>query len=179
MDNSVEAMNNKPELAVQRGGDQVVFINYDPFVGFLSGRYCSSGIDEGQWNGANRYFLFFYEMDTSDTPPNDNPYNDELRHRDTPYHDELKHRDTTLPANDTTDAVIGSWIQQTLEQYPNVQLNDDVAISDLDKLIAQEKDSFNKQRRKKRGPLKWRPKFALKPRDKRALYGGRSVSGQE
>lgn len=30
---------------------------------------------------------------------------------------------------------------------------------------------------KKRGPLKWRPKFALKPRDKRAPDGGGSVSG--
>lgn len=88
MNNLVDAMNNKLELAVQRGGDQVVIISYDPFVGFLSGRYCSPGIDEGQGNGANRDFLFFYEMHTSDTPfmpPNDNPYNDELRRRDTSY----------------------------------------------------------------------------------------------
>ena len=169
MNNLVDAMNNKLELAVQRGGDQVVFINYDSYVGSLGGRYCSPGVDEGKGNGANRDFLFFYEMHTSDTPfmPPD----------DDPYHDELRRRDTTLPANETTDGEIGSWIQQTLEEYPNAQLNDDVANSDLDSSVAQEKESLHKQRMKKRGPLTWTPRVLLKPRATGVPYSGAEVSG--
>lgn len=173
-------MNSKLQAAVQRGGDQVVFINYDTYVGTLSGRYCSPGVDENKGNGANRDLLFFYEMKTSDTPfmpPNDDPYHDELRRRDAPYHDELKRRDTTLPANETTDGEIGSWIQQTLEQYSNAQLNDDVANSDLDSSVAQEKSSLHKQRVKKRGPLTWTHRNPLQPRATKAPYGSGSMSG--
>lgn len=173
-------MNSKLEVAVQRGGDQVVFINYDSYVGSLSGRYCSPGVDEGKGNGANRDYLFFYEMKTSDTPfmpRNDDPYHDELRRRDTPYHDELKRRDNTLSANDNIDGEIGSWIQQTLEQNSNAQLNDDVANSDLDSLVAQEKNSPHEQRMKKRGPLTWTPRIPLKPRATRARYSSGSASG--
>ena len=169
MNSLVDAMNSKLEAAVQRGGDQVVFINYDSYVGSLNSRYCAPGVDENKGNGANRDYSFFYEMKSSDTPfmpPNDNP-----------YHDELKRRDTTIPANDTTDGEIGSWIQQTLEQYSNAQLNDDVANSDLDSSVAQEKTSLHKQRMNKRGPLTWTPRSPWQKRATSVPYGSGSVSG--
>lgn len=171
-------MNSKLQAAVQRAGDQVVFIDYDPLVGSLNGRYCSPGVDENKGNGANRDYLFFYEMKTSDTPfmpSNDNPYHDELRRRDTPYHDELKRRDTTIPDNETTDGEIGSWIQETLEQYHNAQLNEDVVNSDLDSSVAQERNSLRKQRMKKRGPLKWTPRHSLQPRATKVQHGSASI----
>ena len=170
MNKLVDAMNNKVQAAVQRGGDQVVFIDYDPYVESTVGRYCVPGVDEDKGNGANRAFSFFYEMKTNDTPfmpPLEDPY----------LHDELRRRDTTIPSDETTDGEIGSWIEQTLQQYSDVQLNDDVASSDLDSSVAKEKSSIHNQRMKKRGPLTWKHRVSLQPRTRTSPSGSGNVSG--
>ncbi|KAI9829474.1 MAG: hypothetical protein M1819_006294 [Sarea resinae] len=121
MNDLVDSVNTKIEEAVQRGGDQVVFVDYDPYVGYLNGRYCLPGTNEDKGNAANRNLLFFYEMKTSDTPL--------LESGEDPWKEELRRRDTGsggLPANATIDGEIGSWILQTLQQNPDAQLNNDV-----------------------------------------------------
>ena len=125
MNDLVVALNGKLQAAVQRAGNQVVLIDYDKYVGFLGGRFCLPGVNEDIGQGANRDYLFFYEMKTSDTPwmsPNDDPYHDELRRRDAP----------AIAPKDTLDGEIGSWIQDTINQNPNAQLNGDVANADLE-----------------------------------------------
>ena len=142
MNDLVVDMNSKLQAAVQRGGDQVVFVDYDAYVGFLGGRYCLPGVDEDKGNGANRDYAFFYQMKTADTPfmpANDNPYHDELRKRD----------NSTEASEGTIDAEIGSWMAETIQQNPSAQLNDDVANSDLDASVATEEH----KRMKKRSPL--------------------------
>ncbi len=156
MNDLVNDMNSKIQAAVQRGGDQVVFIDYDAYVDLLGGLYCLPGVDEDKGNGASRNVLFFYQMKTKDTlfmPTNDDPYHDELKRRENP----------TVAAQDTIDGEMGSWIQQTLQQNPNAQLNDDIANSDLDSAVASEVHSL--QKAKKRGPS---PK-PVKARDARHL----------
>ena len=169
MNKLVDAMNNKIQAAVQRGGDQVVFINYDPYVESTVGRYCVPGVDEDNGNVANRSYSFFYEMKTSDTTfmsPLEDPY----------LHDELRRRDTTIPGDETTDGEIGSWIEQTLQHYSDAQLNDDVANSDLDSSVAKEKSSIHSQRMKKRGPLTWTNRVPLQPRATNMPSGSGVVS---
>ena len=43
MNDLVVAMNAKLKAAVQRGGDQVAFIDYDGYVDLLGGRFCMPG----------------------------------------------------------------------------------------------------------------------------------------
>ena len=145
MNDLVISVNSKISAAVQRAGDQVVFIEYDDYVGFLGGRYCLPGVNEDKGQGANRGFLFFYESKTVDTPfmpPNDDPYSDELRRRNTSP-------STVAPVN-TTDGQLGSWMQQTMEQNSYPALNDDVANSDLDTSVANEEKIL---KARKRSPL--------------------------
>ena len=145
MNDLVISVNSKISAAVQRAGDQVAFIDYDDYVGFLGGRYCLPGVNEDKGQGANRDYLFFYEMKTNDTPfmpPNDDPYHDELRRRDA-------NLSTVAPA-DTIDGQLGSWMQQAMEQNSNPALNDDVANSDLDTSVANEEKSL---KARKRSPL--------------------------
>lgn len=59
MNDLVNDMNSKIQAAVQRGGDQVVFIDYDAYVDLLGGLYCLPGVDEDKGNGASRNVLFF------------------------------------------------------------------------------------------------------------------------
>lgn len=88
MNDLVDAMNAKVKEAVDRAGPQVVFIDYDPYVGYLNGRYCLPGSDESNKDkslGANRDLLFFYEMSTQDTPimaPGEDDWRSGLRRRD-------------------------------------------------------------------------------------------------
>lgn len=145
MNDLVVRFNSKISAAVQRAGDQVAFIDYDDYVGFLGGRYCLPGVNEDKGQGANRDYLFFYEVKTTDTPfmpPNDDPYHDELRRRDA-------NSSTVAPA-DTISGQLGSWMQQTMEQNSNPALNDDVANSDLDISVANKEKSL---KAKKRSPL--------------------------
>ncbi len=135
MNDLVNDMNSKIQAAVQRGGDQVVFIDYEAYVDLLGGLYCLPGVDEDKGNGASRNVLFFYQMKTKDTPfmpTNDDPYHDELKRRENP----------TVASQDTIDGEMGSWIQQTLQQNLNAQLNDEVANSDLDSAVASEVHSL-------------------------------------
>ena len=46
MNDLVDAMKQKLSEAVKRAGDSVVFIDYDPYVGDLSGRFCLPDVDE-------------------------------------------------------------------------------------------------------------------------------------
>ena len=45
MNNLVNDVNGKLQEAVHRAGSQVIFIDYDAYVGFLGGRYCFPGVD--------------------------------------------------------------------------------------------------------------------------------------
>ena len=142
MNDLVIGVNSKISAAVQRAGDQVVFIDYDDYVGFLGGRYCLPGVNEDKGQGANRDYLFFYEMKTNDTPfmpPDDDPYHDELRRRDA--------NSSTVAPIDTIDGQLGSWMQQAMEQNSNPALNDDVANSDLDTSVANEEKSLKARKR--------------------------------
>ena len=128
MNDLVVAWNGKLQAAVQRARSQVVFIDNYKYVDFLGGQYCLPGVNEDKGQGANRDYLFFYEMKTSDTPwmpPNDDPYHDELRRRDA----------QALAPQDTLDGEVGSWIQDTINQNSNAQLNDDVANADLESSV--------------------------------------------
>ena len=64
---------------------------------------------------------------------------------------ELKRRDSlhVSPAT-TVEGEIGSWIAQTLQQYPDAKLNDDVANSELDASVDKEKHT---RKARKRAPL--------------------------
>lgn len=142
MNDLVINVNSKISAAVQRAGDQVAFIDYDDYVGYLGGRYCLPGVNEDKAQGANRDYLFFYEMKTKDTPfmpPNDDPYHDELRRRDA--------NSSTVAPIDTLDGQLGSWMQQAIEQNSNPALNEDVANSDLDTSIANEEKSSKARKR--------------------------------
>ena len=130
MNSLVVKMNNALQAAVQRAGDQVVFVDYDDYVGYLGGRYCLPGVDENMGNGANREVLFFYEMKTTDSPFMPKGDTD-------PYHDDLKRRNSpTLAAEDTLDGEIGNLIHQTIVANQDAKLDDAVANSDLDASVA-------------------------------------------
>ena len=170
MNDLVINVNSKISAAVQRAGDQVAFIDYDDYVGFLGGRYCLPGVNEDKGQGANRDYLFFYEMKTNDTPfmpPNDDPYHDELRRRDA--------NSSTVAPVDTIDGQLGSWMQQAMEQNSNPALNDDVANSDLDTSVANEEKSL---KARKRSPLPFN-RFRAHEDDelKPHLYPRAQVSG--
>lgn len=42
------------EAAVEKAGDQVQFVNYDPYVGRYNGRYCELGVDESSEKSNSR-----------------------------------------------------------------------------------------------------------------------------
>lgn len=42
------------ELAVKNAGDNVMFVNYDEYVGHFKGRYCENGIDEASTESNTR-----------------------------------------------------------------------------------------------------------------------------
>ncbi|GAB7355672.1 hypothetical protein MBLNU459_g6378t1 [Dothideomycetes sp. NU459] len=131
-------MNSKIEEAVQRAGSQVTFVNYDQYLDYFDGRYCTADVDESGATGANRPFLFFYEMKTNDEPflpVNYDPGNP---------HDELRRRDD-LSLNETLDATIGDWIVQTLDQYPDAELDDSIVNPDLDTEVNNAKTELRKR----------------------------------
>jgi len=68
MNQLVDNVNAKILAAVQAAGEQVVFVNYDPYVTFFNGRYCENGVNEPD---GSRLGLFFYESFTVD-PGEDN-----------------------------------------------------------------------------------------------------------
>jgi hypothetical protein len=115
MNSLVEAMNTALSSAVQRAGSQVHFIDYDNDVGVSRGRYCQPGQDEGNGRGANLEDLFFYEMDSQDSPW--------LEVGDAHYHDELKRslieEDGVMPMNDTLGGMYGALIQKAIDESIN------------------------------------------------------------
>ena len=137
-------LNSKISAAVQRAGDQVVFVDYDDYVGLLGGRFCEPGVDESKGNGANRDYLFFYESKSTDTPffePNYDP------------HDELRRRDgNSNPPTiaDPPDAEVGDWMSDYINANSNPQLNEDVSNSDLDNAVRTEEQS---KKARKRSPI--------------------------
>ena len=146
MNRVVVKMNNALQAAVQRAGDQVVFVDYDDYVGFLGGRYCLPGVDESKGNGANRDFLFFYEMKTTDSPFMPKSDTDQ-------YHAALNRRSApTLAANDTLDGEIGYLIHQTIVANQDAQLDDAVVNSDLDASVASQKGGQKVKRHSVVGP---------------------------
>ncbi|GKU19782.1 unnamed protein product [Fusarium langsethiae] len=66
MNNLVDLVNEQLEAAVNRAGDSVRFIHYDPFVGKFGGRYCEPGVDESTSESNTRKGLMFYELNTWD-----------------------------------------------------------------------------------------------------------------
>lgn len=48
MNDLVDLVNGKISAAVANAGDQVVFINYDEYVGDVGGRFCAPGVQEPQ-----------------------------------------------------------------------------------------------------------------------------------
>ncbi|KAH6949082.1 SGNH hydrolase-type esterase domain-containing protein, partial [Fusarium avenaceum] len=73
MNRLVDLINEKIELAVKNAGDNVMFVNYDEYVGHFKGRYCENGIDEASTESNTRPELMFYELDTLD-PWGSNPW---------------------------------------------------------------------------------------------------------
>jgi hypothetical protein len=66
MNDLVIGINNRIKEVISKGhSDKIRFINIDPYVGILQGRFCESGIKEPS---ANRPGLLFYNQYTSDGP---------------------------------------------------------------------------------------------------------------
>ncbi|CZT25183.1 uncharacterized protein RCC_10912 [Ramularia collo-cygni] len=120
MNEVVDIMNDALRAAVQRGGPQVHFVDFDRYVGIVGGRFCEPGQDESKKRGANRRDLFFYQMHTVDQPwiPHD-----ELRRRD----DKPSTPESGSPLNE----LYGALIQATIDENPLVALEDDNASNDL------------------------------------------------
>ncbi|RMZ77642.1 hypothetical protein DV738_g4290, partial [Chaetothyriales sp. CBS 135597] len=66
MNNLVDLINIQLKLAADRAGPDVIFINYDSYVGEFGGRYCEAGVDESSSDSNTRTGLMFYELRTSD-----------------------------------------------------------------------------------------------------------------
>lgn len=84
MNDLVDMMNVKLQAAVDRAGEQVVFVNYDSYLDTIDGRFCMPGIDESAGKGSQREYLFFYEMKTTESAllvPGQDPPKTELRRR--------------------------------------------------------------------------------------------------
>ncbi|KAM0547793.1 hypothetical protein ACHAPJ_010254 [Fusarium lateritium] len=62
----VETVNKQIQAAVERAGDSVRFVHYDPFVGKYHGRFCESGVDESTSESNTRQGLMFYELNSWD-----------------------------------------------------------------------------------------------------------------
>ncbi|KAL6885245.1 carbohydrate esterase family 3 protein [Trichoderma longibrachiatum] len=62
----VDAMNFNLAEAVKRAGPQVMFVDYDQYVGRWGGRYCEAGVDESTSQSNTRTGLMFYELNTWD-----------------------------------------------------------------------------------------------------------------
>ncbi len=72
MNTLVVNVNQKIMDAVQRAGDQVVFVNYDAYYESTLARFCEKGYPE---SSGNREGLMFYEYYTDDTVDPDTPDN--------------------------------------------------------------------------------------------------------
>ncbi|KAF2113969.1 SGNH hydrolase-type esterase domain-containing protein [Lophiotrema nucula] len=129
MNDVVNRMNDALRLAVARAGPQVHFVDYDKYVEMTNGRYCQPGQDESAGNGANRDYLFFYQMQSRDAPwlTNDLWPNDELRRRSNPFNDD----GNIEPANATLNALYGALMQQAIEENEFAALDDHNANDDL------------------------------------------------
>ncbi|KAL1864953.1 hypothetical protein VTK73DRAFT_5582 [Phialemonium thermophilum] len=82
MNDLVDQMNTQLARAAERAGPDVIFIDYDDYVGHFHGRYCEAGVDESTTESTTRTGLMFYELNTADlggTSPwkrsDDNPSN--------------------------------------------------------------------------------------------------------
>ncbi|KAM0542975.1 hypothetical protein ACHAPJ_012532 [Fusarium lateritium] len=69
----VDDINEELAAAAKRAGDDVIFVNYDKYVGEFGGRFCGPGIDESSEGSDTRVGLMFYEPGTRENK-DDNPW---------------------------------------------------------------------------------------------------------
>lgn len=43
------------EAAAERAGSNVIFVNYDSYVGYFGGRFCEAGVDESTTESNTRW----------------------------------------------------------------------------------------------------------------------------
>lgn len=106
MNNLVDAVNQKIQDAIQRFGDQAIFVPWGPDVDYIGGHYCEPGVDEG--NAIDREQTAFYEWGTTKEIEDDDD-NDELRKRQEPGQlqdgQDLK---------DTWEGAIAGWVTEAI-----------------------------------------------------------------
>lgn len=131
MNNVVDLMNSAIRDAVSRAGSQVHFVDYDRYVGDTNGTFCQPGADERGGRSANRENLFFYEMESSDSPWSSYTQGSSdtaLSRRVNGENDD----DNDAPANDTLGALYGDSILEMLQNMNSLaQLEDDNVNNEL------------------------------------------------
>lgn len=53
----MNAKNQFQKKAVEQAGDNVRFVNYDPYIEKLKGRYCEAGVNEAHKESNKRYVV--------------------------------------------------------------------------------------------------------------------------
>lgn len=101
-------LNNKIKETISKLGhsDKIVFVDVDPYVRLLQGRFCESGIEEP---AKNRPGLLFYNRGTSDGEDDDWDHND------------LKRNGEEVDAN-TFEGQIASKFENAMKDHPDWKL---------------------------------------------------------
>jgi hypothetical protein len=116
MNDLVDLVNLKIVDAVARAGPQAVFIDWQPDVDRIQGRYCSPGVDEsynhGKGPGVNRENTSFYEWGTT----KDDGEDDGSKQPSPGYHELRKRWDS--PTNATFEGAITNWVMKGMQDNP-------------------------------------------------------------
>ncbi|QIW96307.1 hypothetical protein AMS68_001825 [Peltaster fructicola] len=104
--------------AVANSGPDVVFVDYDPYVGQFHGRFCEAGVDESTVESTTRAGLMFYELNTWD-PFGSSPWK----------------RSERTTSNTTMEGQVNIFALITLEADKDAQLKHDAAATN-DKTIS-------------------------------------------
>ncbi|KAL8664084.1 MAG: hypothetical protein Q9202_003376 [Teloschistes flavicans] len=127
MNDLVDAVNQKIQDAIQRFGNQALYVPWGAGVDFIQGHYCEPGVDE--FNANNREQTAFYEWGTTlddETDPDDK---DELKKRQAPG---VLQAGQNL--NDTWEGFISARVLEAIQQGATP---DDFGLADADVVHAQ------------------------------------------
>lgn len=117
MNQLVDAVNQKIQDAINRAGDQVIYVPWGADVDYIDGHYCEPGVDE--WDAVNREKTVFYEWGTTIDDEGNPPAKDELKKRQDGNDDKPGQAPGELEADqrleDTWEGQIANWVIDAIE----------------------------------------------------------------
>ena len=108
MNNLVDAVNQKIQDAIQRFGEQAIFVPWGPDVDCIGGHYCEPDVDES--NAIDREQTAFYEWGTTKDDDLGDDKHDELRKRQEPG--KLQ---AGQDLKNTWEGAISGWVTEAIQ----------------------------------------------------------------